>query len=277
MTGTLIRSLMRRSALFGALMKTALVQRLVMAVRRQTTVTPSRGYFLAELLAVKTARRYSLRGNPFTVALRPGTRDTDILQEIFYRDGVYTPPPALRDRLAAAKPLRGLDLGGNIGLFGIFLMGRYPGAQVLSYEPDPANLLLLNANIARNGLATRWRVVEACVSNFSGTVRFLAGRFADSSVVANGDGNPVRCDDVFALTERFDIIKMDIEGSEWDILADSRLGALPADTLVLEWHAAGCPDDDPLGAAVHHLEAAGFAVAHLPRASTTDGMLWAWR
>jgi FkbM family methyltransferase len=268
---------MQRSAAFRALMKTAYVQRLVKANRRRMTVIPSWRYFLDELFAVHGERNYRLRGTGLAVTIRPGTRDTDILQEIFLGSGVYALPAAVADRIRQATSIHALDLGGNIGLFGLYLIARYPSAHVISYEPDPTNLQLLETNISTNQLENQWQIREACVSNHHGNVHFRSGLFADSNVVDDGPGVDVPCEDIFSLSDYFNIIKMDIEGSEWDILFDERLSALPSDILVLEWHAGACPVEHPHLAAVDHLRAAGFETVDMLRDSETDGMLWAWR
>ena len=49
--------------------------------------------------------------------LRHRSRDMDILNEIFIA-GTYSPPAGIE----ALRPLRALDLGGNVGLFGAFAL-----------------------------------------------------------------------------------------------------------------------------------------------------------
>jgi len=268
---------MQRSASFRALMKTSCVQRLVKANRRRTAVTPGWRYFFDELFTVQGEHHYRLRDTGLAVTIRTGTRDADILQEIFF-DGVYALPATVAGRLRQTASIRALDLGGNIGLFGLYLIGCYPSAQVISYEPDPTNLKLLEANISVNQLEDQWQVREACVSNHNGSVRFRSGQFADSSIVSDGPGTDVSCEDIFSLSDRFSFIKMDIEGSEWDILFDERLPELPSDILVLEWHVDARLVEHPRLAAVNRLRATGFKTVDVSRYdSETDGMLWAWR
>ena len=274
-----IRGLMRRSARFKAFMKHRRVQQLVKANRRRPMLAPTWRYFLAELFATGGARRYRLRETGATVVLRPGTRDTDILQEIFLGPGVYAPPPMVVERLARATPLHVLDLGGNIGLFGLYLCGRYEVEKLVSYEPDPTNTPLLQANIGSNGLASQWHLETDCISNRDGTVKFRSGLFADSLIVDAGPGIEVQCRDIFTLRGKFDLVKMDIEGSEWDVLADDRLRDFPSDVLVIEWHAAQCPFEAPRAAVVSRLREVGFEVEDVPRGEESEvaGMLWAWR
>jgi hypothetical protein len=65
-----------------------------------------------------------------------------------------------------------------------------------------------------------------------------------SSKLTDDDGpNTFEVDvvDIFPLLEnkRIDIFKMDIEGGEYEILADSRFGKLDIGALIMEWHSRG--------------------------------------
>lgn len=67
--------------------------------------------------------------------------------------------------LAAAVPdrpksFRVLDLGAGVGVAGLCVARRCPLAEVTLLESAPALSALARANIARNGLATRARVIE---------------------------------------------------------------------------------------------------------------------
>ena len=45
--------------------------------------------------------------------------------------------------------------------------------------------------------------------------------------------------DVFPYLAAADLVKIDIEGSEWEILADARFAGIAARVLVLEYHPQG--------------------------------------
>ncbi|MEJ7785319.1 MAG: FkbM family methyltransferase [Solirubrobacteraceae bacterium] len=242
--------------------------------RRKLVDAPAR-FAIQELRATGRPTELRLVETGQRVLLRPGTRDTDILQEIFRGEGMYSPPEAVHAKLRE-RSLRVLDLGGNIGLFGLDAFRRYDVGELVSFEPDPGNLPLLAANISHNGLDDRWLVRPDCVSNRAGTVRFEAGLFANSRVTPDAnDGMAVPCIDFFELGPS-DLVKVDIEGSEWEILFDERLPAVPTDVLVLEWHAAQCPSPDFAWAAHRCLQEAGFSVLDAERA-VRSGTLWAWR
>jgi hypothetical protein len=54
------------------------------------------------------------------VIVRHGTRDLALVNEIFGDTHTYRPPRELQARLNG--PLRILDLGGNVGMFGVFAL-----------------------------------------------------------------------------------------------------------------------------------------------------------
>lgn len=73
--------------------------------------------------------------------------------------------------LAAAAPLeqagngRVLDVGAGVGVVGLAVARRVAGTDVTLVERDPGLAALARANIGRNGLETRVRVLEADVSH----------------------------------------------------------------------------------------------------------------
>jgi FkbM family methyltransferase len=214
-------------------------------------------------------------GVPYFV--RHTTRDIGVFSEVFVL-GEYEPPAEVADWLKSlGRPAQMLDVGGNIGLFATFARDRWPGTSVVSIEPDPDNLEILRRNAAQG---SDLEVVAACASTHDGTLRFVSGQQAGSHVANGASGEDtieVPCVDVFRLAESADLIKMDIEGSEWDILADPRLAAVPARALVMEWHDLLCPHPEPRAAALDALERAGFTVIADRVSFPEVGMVWAVR
>lgn len=220
--------------------------------------------------------RLRVSGRP--VSIRRGTSDVFTLYET-HTGGSYLPPEPAAVALAAAGPApRVLDLGANIGLFALYAFGRWPGAEIVSFEPDPANLPLLRRNAEANGDA-RWTIVPACAAITDGSVPFLSGHFAISRRPTNGEtpSTAVPAVDVYPHLALADLVKMDIEGGEWPILFDDRFASLRAAAIVLEYHQWGCPSDDPAGAARQALERAGFTVGPVRQEEPGSGTLWAWR
>jgi FkbM family methyltransferase len=265
------------------------VQSVIRRQRAMRAVRPARAFALNELTRASRPATYELRAQPgLRVCVRHGTRDVEILNEIFGATGgrlAYEPPPAVRSRLRG--PIEVVDLGGNVGLFGVDALRRWPGSRIESFEPDPANAAVLRTTAAANAGAGSWTVCEAAVSNQAGRARFETGQFSESRLAGpdgapSGAGAPATADvavvDLFARRVPFDLLKIDIEGGEWPILGDPRLAELPAQAIVMEWHRHACPRVDAHAAACDALTRAGYAIVEdAPAPHLRNGMLWAMR
>jgi FkbM family methyltransferase len=200
----------------------------------------------------RIAATYHTRRTGTVYCPRHGTRDTGIFSEICIA-GEYQPPPVVAQRHdQVAHPLRILDLGGNIGLFVAFCRDRWLTAYITTVEPDPYNLELLE----RTAAGTTDVLVIA-------GERFMPGLFAESHVTRDTTASgaiEVPSIDALRLAQTADLVKIDIEGSEWEILADPRLPWTAATAVVMKWHDEQCPHGNPSQAARAALQGAGFQV-----------------
>jgi FkbM family methyltransferase len=245
-----------------------------------STVRESPTFFLRELFRPRGTRLYQLRENGNRVALRHAAQDGATLAEVFYRHD-YHPPADVA--AAIGEPGLILDLGANIGLFGAFAIARWPKSEIVAYEADPANVEVHEQAILANGLGDRWRLVSAAAGAHAGVVVLAAGRAMGSFVVAAGTDPgvptievPVR--DVLPEVCAADLVKMDIEGGEWEILLDPRFIQRPPRVIVLEYHPHLCPEGaEPRAMAERVLADAGMNAASIWHRDDGYGMLWAWR
>ena len=252
------------------------------AQRAARTAGPVR-FFVREAAARGGVRVYGLRGAPAVrVAVRHGTPDAESFDQIFCQDVHALPEPVVAAIAALGRPPRVLDLGANVGLFAAWAAAHWPGAQITCVEPDAGNLAVLDA--ARQANGSGWRVIDAAAGAAPGELRFEAGRFAVSRAALPGKDGPdvitVPVVDALELAAGHDVLKIDIEGGEWEILADPRLAALPLAALTLEYHPHLCPAADTHSHAAALLEAAGFTIRRVPHvygAPPDNGALWAWR
>lgn len=153
---------------------------------------------------------YTMDGAQFQI--RHGTTmDAFTFKEIFVRQA-YAVPEQVRDRLPK-RPLRVLDLGGNIGLFGLWASRTLPVDRIIAVEADPDNASIYRRLIHANGFD--WTLVEACAAASEGTVMFATGSENAGAIAEDGDGTPVPSVDVLPLMQDADLTKIDIEGAEW--------------------------------------------------------------
>jgi len=297
-----LRKAINRSELLHRAVKSRSGQHLVQTARGASVVREKVRFTIGQLGPPRVAG-YRLRNSGLRVFVRhenllsssrpASTGDVHILNEIFGGTGgqyAYEPPPALAAAFAAEPPRKVMDLGGNIGLFGADILGRWPAAAIQSYEPDPANLRLLTRVVEANRLEQRWSVSAAAAANDAGEMTFVTGLLAESHLAtaadprgpqtpASDDVNTITVGtvDLFEQDHDVDLLKMDIEGGEWSILTDPRLPSLKADVLVLEWHVLGCPEPDARAAVARLLRAAGYTEQEEVEVGTYNGVLWAWR
>lgn len=276
-------------------------QRLRRTVGAASCVRERGRFVVSELRNVPSLGRYRLRGSGLTTHIRHPLLDMWGLEELF-RFRVYDPPDEVVRALAAVeRPLRILDLGGNVGFFGLFVREQFADARLVSFEPDPGNASVLRDSIRANGLEESWQLIEACAAPADGSVSFessfhlsRAGGDADAALARKQSqiaaflpflaGTPlvrsqtlqVAARDVFPYLRNADLVKIDIEGGEWPILADPRFAQLDAAALVMEYHPSYRSEGDAAEAVRRALEAAGYTVGrHVP--GDDAAVLWAWK
>jgi len=175
-----------------------------------------------------------------SVYLRAGTTDLNVYDEIFI-DKEYD--------INLDNPLFIVDAGAHIGLSSVFFASKYPKATVVAIEPEPSNfnILVMNAknftNIKplRAGLwsrKTHLHIQDANVDTWSFRV------LEDPS----GEGIPaLGIRDIMSdfNAEQIDVLKIDIEGSELEVLNNHHSWIDSVGTLIIELHdrfQPGCSD-----------------------------------
>ena len=254
-----------------------------------------------ELRNSSSEGQYRLRRSGMLVQVRHPLLDMWVLDEVF-RLRVYEPPHEAAVPLRALdRPLRIVDLGANVGYFGVFAQELFPESSILAFEPDPDNARLLSNCIAANDLQDRWSVVQACAAISDGTLDFESSgplsRASAPSDPALGDvqtrisgvfpfleGRPlltprrvrVASRDVFPFLAGADLVKVDIEGGEWELLADPRFAGVEATAIVLEYHPPYGPGDAAESVLRSAFAEAGYEIGE-PVRDEDAGVVWAWK
>jgi len=137
-----------------------------------------------------------------------------------------------------------IDCGSNIGVPILYFKGAYPNARIIAFEPDPTIVPYLRENIAGNRLQGV-EVVHAAVAGREGTLTFWSDGICGSYLADERPAHVspgwkrfevqcVRLRDY--LTAPVDFLKMNIEGAEWEVLADSEDRLREIDQIIIEYH-----------------------------------------
>ena len=135
-----------------------------------------------------------------------------------------------------------IDLGGNIGTFCMEIHRQFPTAQLTAYEPFPANAKMFKLN------APYATLVQKAAGAKTGTVHFEDGEnFVGLTVVKEGGiiVDALSLDDITKDFNRIDLLKVDIEGSEYDVLnAASSATFSKIQHVIMETHYVEGFDDE---------------------------------
>ena len=132
-----------------------------------------------------------------------------------------------------------LDCGANIGISVLNYKRRFPGARIKAFEPDPAICRVLRENLVRNG-AGDVQVIEAAAWTRNGDVTFMShgtdGGRIDKNASQGGSGRVATVDLRDYLNEPIDLLKLDVEGAEYELVDHARGALTSVASLVLECH-----------------------------------------
>ncbi len=192
-----------------------------------------------------------------TIFIRPGTTDQDVFDEIFI-DREYD--------LDLGDPLFIIDAGAHTGLSSVFFAIKYPKASIVALEPESSNyaLLIKNARAYKN-----IHPINAGLWSHKGFLQIQnpdAATWSFQVTEAGGDEGiaALSVSDVMSMfnIEKIDVLKIDIEGSEIEVLNHSKTWIEKVQTLIIELHdrfRPGCS------------ESLEHAVAGLPFARSLSG------
>lgn len=115
-----------------------------------------------------------------------------------------------------------LDCGANIGFSVLNYKRQFPHARIIAFEPDPQFAPILRRNLECNGAADV-QVVEAAVWVKNGETRWLCEGIDGSKIITEGQEAPgtiiVQTVDLADyLSAEVDLLKIDIEGAEYEVV-----------------------------------------------------------
>jgi FkbM family methyltransferase len=186
-----------------------------------------------------------LEGHGASLYLRPETTDVAVYKEIFidHQHVVDLSPP----------PRNIIDGGGNIGLSAVDFALQYPLARVISIEPEAGNFEMLKKNTR---LFPNVLPLQAALWNQGTELALLDpgcgawGFHTSANVLDEAKIQVVPALTISEIIARFkieviDILKLDIEGAEREVLADSSDWIHKVRLLIVELHeeiSKGCTE-----------------------------------
>jgi len=168
-----------------------------------------------------------------------------------------------------------IDAGANIGAFSVWISQLLPNARILALEPHPETFAKLQHNLSANGLGNRALALQNAVAGQSGKRAMDAGpesqrRSLIAADLQAGDagGAQVSCITLTDLLEKYnlprvDLLKMDIEGSEWEALHSTPVSTFHRiRRLQFEYHEVHARLGYSRDALFQYLRGAGYKLLH---------------
>ncbi len=159
-----------------------------------------------------------------------------LFEEIFVSNDYYV-------RLISDNPII-IDCGSNTGIAMLYFKAIYPKSKILCFEPNPRAVEVLKKNIKRNSLEDVF-LHEVPLSNKEEEMKFYYSENINSLTSSifeeRGGANSVLLQTKKLsnyITERIDLVKIDVEGAEIQIISDlisSRKIDL-IDEMIVEFH-----------------------------------------
>ncbi|MFC1830906.1 FkbM family methyltransferase [Thermodesulfobacteriota bacterium] len=182
--------------------------------------------------------KHDLANHPFII--RNQTSDVETFRQVFihqeYKFVVDKQPDVI------------VDAGANIGLASLYFASKYPDARIIAIEPEASNydLLRRNAEPYTNIITLQsalWHEGGKVLISDSGGGHwaFVTSDIGGESEPEGSYGHEVRALTIPTLLkehglERIDILKMDIEGAEKEVFADSSGWIYKVTALIVELH-----------------------------------------
>jgi FkbM family methyltransferase len=171
-----------------------------------------------------------------------------------------------------------VDVGANIGLFAVYA-AMSGAAKVYAFEPNREAYRCMVDNIRRNDLQHVIVPYNHAVTSRSNEIVMIPRTASPQNRIVRGDADhaayePVKTISVNDIVSKeglacVNLLKMDCEGSEYDILAGMSASTFSKiDRIIVEYHDGGAERIEK------DLQAYGFTLEKAEPETKTMGMLW---
>jgi len=119
-----------------------------------------------------------------------------------------------------------VDVGANLGRYEVLLGKNYE--RVIAIEPSPENMSFLKRNVA-NVKVKNIEFLQCAVSGQNGTATLFYGEHCGAHTLMSTNLNveglqvkTVTLDTLLKREDNVDLVKVDVEGAEWEVLEGSK-------------------------------------------------------
>jgi len=200
-------------------------------------VCTTQAWAVGEICEVEVRKRHGAR---HPVALRLPTADLATFEQIFLK-GEY-------DFHTKSPPQVIVDAGAHIGFAAVYFANRFPDARIFAIEPEAKNFEMLRKNVAPypNVIAIHAALWDregdlGVIDRGTGTWGFMTRERADGDNRTAAFRHTIHATTVEAIMrdhhlDSIDILKIDIEGAEKEVFADSSAWLGKVRSLIVELH-----------------------------------------
>jgi FkbM family methyltransferase len=168
-----------------------------------------------------------------------------------------------------------VDAGANIGVFSIWAGRQLPQARIFALEPHPETFAKLQHNLQANRLGNRVQALQFALAAESGERDMLSGTESQRRSLVPADCRSAETGTVKVPSvtlaelmesnqlEQIDMMKMDIEGSEWEVLLSTPPSVLRRIRRIqFEYHEVAARFGYSKAKLFKHLSSAGLGLTH---------------
>ena len=198
-----------------------------------------------------------------------------VFKEIFMED--FYEAEKLMAKLPSNPTI--VDVGANAVFFNVLLFSKLKTARVLAYEPLPSNIELFKKTIDRNPPMKNIQLIQAAVTGISKeSIELFTEDTEYNTVVSsifssfnklNQKRISVAAQSLTSIIEKndlekVDLLKLDCEGSEYDIIYNTDVAVLEkVNMMVIEVHQID-EQKNNLDSVNGYLQSLGYSTRHMP-------------
>lgn len=131
-----------------------------------------------------------------------------------------------------------IDGGAYIGFSVIWFLTKYPNAKVIAFECDPDILTQFKSNLERNQLNHQVEIVPRALASSEKILEFYKSG-DDAGSLFNKTDKKITVETCLLsqyLDQKVDLLKLNIEGAEFEVLEECRTKLKNVSEIIIEFH-----------------------------------------